>query len=720
MVEEYDEAKSFEVNKPLEDEKLQLPLDPNLLNFHEQSMNNLYMKYLFFDKSGKKLSDGLYGNLLIFYLNLCLICACYLIFSVIAYSNNKMCWTHLIFHISWNITLVILSLSVLPLLKHPEFFVKHIRCIYLGISLLVYTYLIIGNAYVLNSISEADQSEYSLPMNIAVIAYSITLRHVLCHNFVGILLISTFLILEYIAASFGSDKAFNLSNFNEFFAVLFFVILQVIDTQHTEINLKKSFYIGLRNDRSYKTSISNRNEDLESNFHTETELLIQSCDKVKKTLKHACSIIFFKDIKEKLKLAQFEIEHIKNIISKSNCLKEVKVEPRPDMDPEDKEFISQNYLEISFGTPPERSSATEVTVFELKNHEKTFPFSNYGIEKLESVLSQLGKNWSFDIWFVYDTTGQSVGIAGKYLFEKWQLNEFLGVDKECSDGFFQRLEQGYEKNPYHNACHAADVLHAQLFFVMQSNLAKSLNQSDIVACIVAALGHDVGHKALTNRFLVNNRDKLAIRYNDSSVLENMHTAKTFKLLNTEDFNIFKNTLPEDWVKLRKIIIEMILETDMSKHFEILGKFKTRAQILSNIDASIFEDKCQILGMALKCADIGHSAKDYDLHEKWSMMVCEEFFRQGDIEKQRGQAISMYCDRENTDIPKSQAGFIKNICLPLYEIWCFYLQSETVSKFVLGQLKKNLEFWSEKKKRRATFKSTTKIIPKKFKKIQTSI
>ena len=41
-------------------------------------------------------------------------------------------------------------------------------------------------------------------------------------------------------------------------------------------------------------------------------------------------------------------------------------------------------------------------------------------------------------------------------------------------------------------------------------------------------------------------------------------------------------------------------------------------------------------------------------------------------------ISMYCDRFTTHIPKSQAGFIKNIALPLYEALNSYLNSENIS------------------------------------------
>ena len=136
-----------------------------------------------------------------------------------------------------------------------------------------------------------------------------------------------------------------------------------------------------------------------------------------------------------------------------------------------------------------------------------------------------------------------MSIVGKYLFNKWELNQYLNQSTEASDKFFESLENGYEDNPYHNACHAADVLHTVTFFITQSSLSKSINKLDMISCIIASLGHDLGHPALTNRFLVNNRHKLAVRYNDFSVLENMHSAKTFKLLSTD--NIFSNLSTDD-------------------------------------------------------------------------------------------------------------------------------------------------------------------------------
>mmetsp|Transcript_30425 Transcript_30425/g.30083 ORF Transcript_30425/g.30083 Transcript_30425/m.30083 type:complete len:151 (+) Transcript_30425:697-1149(+) len=97
-------------------------------------------------------------------------------------------------------------------------------------------------------------------------------------------------------------------------------------------------------------------------------------------------------------------------------------------------------------------------------------------------------------------------------------------------------------------------------------------------------------------------------------------------------------------------------------------------------------------MLMKAADVGHAAKSVDLHHKWTNLIVQEFFNQGDIEKQKGQTVSMYCDRETTNTAKSQAGFIKNLVLPMYEAICAYLKSPLFEENCLEQLKNNLHCW----------------------------
>ena len=146
---------------------------------------------------------------------------------------------------------------------------------------------------------------------------------------------------------------------------------------------------------------------------------------------------------------------------------------------------------------------------------------------------------------------------------------------------------------------------------------------------------------------------------------------------------------------------MILQTDMSRHFEILGKFRMRANTLKDFNEGNIEDRIAILCMALKCADLGHSTKIFELHERWTRMVSEEFFIQGDLEKTNNMPVSMYCDRETTDLAKSQAGFLKNVCLPLFEVFIRFLRSEKAERDCLQQLEKNLSAWEELSKTKAS-------------------
>ena len=209
-----------------------------------------------------------------------------------------------------------------------------------------------------------------------------------------------------------------------------------------------------------------------------------------------------------------------------------------------------------------------------------------------------------------------------------------------------------------------------------------LNDYDTLSIVIAAVAHDVSHPGVNNRYLVNNQELLAMTYNDTSVLENMHSATTFEIMRESKSNLLDNFKKENFIYCRKIIIDMILETDMAKHFDALGKFRTKA-LFENYDLSNFEDKSLLLKMALKCADIGHCCKSWDLHYQWSLKIQEEFFLQGDLEREKSLPISMACDRETTEINSSQAGFLKVICEPLFESLNQYLKSTPIKENCLN-------------------------------------
>ena len=58
-----------------------------------------------------------------------------------------------------------------------------------------------------------------------------------------------------------------------------------------------------------------------------------------------------------------------------------------------------------------------------------------------------------------------------------------------------------------------------------------------------------------------------------AVLENHHSALAFQLTRAhDDANIFKNLSSEEYRQIRTVMIDMILATEMNKHFEHLNKF----------------------------------------------------------------------------------------------------------------------------------------------------
>jgi cAMP-specific phosphodiesterase 4 len=270
------------------------------------------------------------------------------------------------------------------------------------------------------------------------------------------------------------------------------------------------------------------------------------------------------------------------------------------------------------------------------------------------------------MFFIAKWTKMPLTVCGKYIFDKYALYDSFKICETKTVAFLSALEARYLPNPYHNSTHAADVLNSLFYLIKNTSVFEHLTELEIIWSTISSLGHDVGHMALTNRFLITNSHELAIKYNDNSVLESMHSAITFELLIESDKNLFVNLSPDDWSLARKIIIEMILSTDMAKHFELLWNLRAKINSGAEKDYSIPDERLYVLKFMLKCSDIAHAAKKTELHEIWSLKVIEEFFNQGDIEKDIGQPVSMYCDRETTKIAKSQAGFILNLVLPLYE------------------------------------------------------
>ena len=54
-----------------------------------------------------------------------------------------------------------------------------------------------------------------------------------------------------------------------------------------------------------------------------------------------------------------------------------------------------------------------------------------------------------------------------------------------------------------------------------------------------------------------------------------------------------------------------------------------------------------------CADLSNPTKPLEIYKNWTNRVMEEFFVQGDLERERGMDISPMCDKHTATVEKSQ-------------------------------------------------------------------
>ncbi|KAK0176418.1 hypothetical protein PV328_000553 [Microctonus aethiopoides] len=325
----------------------------------------------------------------------------------------------------------------------------------------------------------------------------------------------------------------------------------------------------------------------------------------------------------------------------------------------------------------------------------------YGVEtpqeeQLGKVLSDIDK-WGIDIFRIAELSNNRPLTCVAYTsFQSRDLLKSLAIPPKTFVTFMMTLEDHYVKdNPFHNSLHAADVTQSTHTLLNTPALESVFTPLEITAALFAATIHDVDHPGLTNQFLINSSSELALMYNDESVLENHHLAVAFKLLQNEGCDIFVNMNKKQRQTLRKMVIDMVLSTDMSKHMSLLADLKTMVETKKVAGSGVllldnYTDRIQVLENLVHCADLSNPTKPLPLYRKWVSLLMEEFFLQGDREREQNMDISPMCDRHSATIEKSQVGFIDYIVHPLWETWADLVHPD--AQEILDTLEENRDWY----------------------------
>ncbi|GMF56030.1 unnamed protein product [Phytophthora fragariaefolia] len=309
--------------------------------------------------------------------------------------------------------------------------------------------------------------------------------------------------------------------------------------------------------------------------------------------------------------------------------------------------------------------------------------------------------WDLDPWQF--SPAQLIDLAVD-MFELHDLMDGFSLPEATLRRFLHSVQAQYLDVPYHNTYHAFATLH--MTFLMLTAQSKKLAPSLIpastvlgvgpttkaqaierarqkrcgelilaprerLAVFVAAFSHDMGHDARTNDFHVRSSSRLARRYNDHSVLENMHAAACFETMRRPGHDVLAGL--EDGISdtagsrraVRKRIIRAILATDMHRHASIVAKLH-EAQVRGsrNDDEALRE---LLAAAVVHSADISGPTQTCEQHLRWTTRLLEEFNEQHKEEVELGITATAYMDDQpdSAEFARVNLAFVDSCAFPLW-------------------------------------------------------
>ncbi|XP_027889154.1 cAMP-specific 3',5'-cyclic phosphodiesterase 4D isoform X6 [Xiphophorus couchianus] len=379
------------------------------------------------------------------------------------------------------------------------------------------------------------------------------------------------------------------------------------------------------------------------------------------------------------------------------------------------EFISSTFLdkqhEVEMPSPQTQKEKekknkpmSQISGVKKLQHSSSLTNSNiprFGVkteteDELAKELEHVNK-WGLNVFKISEFSGNRPLTVMMYtIFQERDLLKTFKIPLDIFITYLMTLEDHYHADvAYHNNIHAADVTQSTHVLLSTPALEAVFTDLEILAAIFASAIHDVDHPGVSNQFLINTNSELALMYNDSSVLENHHLAVGFKLLQEENCDIFQNLTKKQRQSLRKMVIDIVLATDMSKHMNLLADLKTMVETKKVTSSGVllldnYSDRIQVLQNMVHCADLSNPTKPLQLYRQWTDRIMEEFFSQGDRERERGMEISPMCDKHNASVEKSQVGFIDYIVHPLWETWADLVHPD--AQDILDTLEDNREWY----------------------------
>jgi hypothetical protein len=128
----------------------------------------------------------------------------------------------------------------------------------------------------------------------------------------------------------------------------------------------------------------------------------------------------------------------------------------------------------------------------------------------------------------------------------------------------------------------------------------------------------------------------------------------------------------------------------------VGSDKESSKTYAELKAECVGLSSQILVFLLHAADISNPTKPQKICVRWAHNALNEFFAQGEKEKELSLPVSPLCDKQTTKTADSQIGFLQFVVRPAYVLLGDIVPK--VKEELLPIIDENLEYWKTMKRR----------------------
>ncbi|XP_056385455.1 cone cGMP-specific 3',5'-cyclic phosphodiesterase subunit alpha' isoform X2 [Hyla sarda] len=207
-------------------------------------------------------------------------------------------------------------------------------------------------------------------------------------------------------------------------------------------------------------------------------------------------------------------------------------------------------------------------------------------------------------------------------------------------------------------------------------LKKYYSDLEAFAMVAAAFCHDIDHRGTNNLYQMKSQAPLA-RLHGSSILERHHLEFSKTLLEDESLNIFQNLNKRQFENVIHLFEVAIIATDLALYFKKRTMFQKIVDATEQMQSEderikyIISDPTKkeiIMAMMMTGCDLSAITKPWEVQSKVALMVANEFWEQGDLERTvlQQQPIPMMDRNKAEELPKLQVGFIDFVCTFVYK------------------------------------------------------